>query len=348
MKSNYESLEKFTAEITRREQAKQDWLAPTNKLQAIELDGFNLMTRDQAFYYPMSQYAEHQIAQVYNIPIKYWNAMKQIPGLRALNANSWFQAEPKRRMIRILDKMVRAFVSDKFRPFDNFLVVNAIMPILNEYQSDLIIQSYSLTEKGMYLQVRFPSIEAEIKEGDIVQSGFIITNSEIGAGSVDIRQSIWRLVCSNGLIRESIFRKFHVGRSIGQNQEDYSIYKNDTIEYELNSIRTKIRDIVQYTLETQNFSESVNDLRLAAQRQIVNVQETIRNVTKHFNIPEIWQDKMNENIYANNELSQWGVANAVTNLSHYMDNPDNAYNFESIGNQIVKLNDKQWEKIGVN
>jgi len=348
MQSNYDSLEKFTEEIARREQAKQDWLIPTNQMIAQEI-GSDILLESEPFNNPVNEYAQHQLAQTYNIPIKYWKEMKRIPGLRANNLNAWFNNEPKQRMVRILDDKVRAVVSEKFKPFDNFMVINAIIPTLAEYRGDLIVESKSLTEKKMYLQVRFPSIEAEIKDGDMVQAGFIITNSEIGAGSVDIRQSIWRLVCSNGLIRESVFRKFHVGRAIGQNSEDYSIYKEDTIIHEMNAIRTKIRDIVRYVLETQNFSDSVNDLRLAAHRPINNVIETVKNVTKRFNIPETWQDKLNENVYAGGEYNQWGMANAITAIAKQLDNPDRAYDFEVLGNEVIKLNDNQWRTItGIN
>lgn len=348
MQSNFQSLESFVTEINRREQSKQDYLTMTPRLEPYETeDSFNI--KSEVFNNSVSPYAQHQIASLYNIPTKYWDQMQTVPNLRAVNAKMWFDHAPKPRMVRILDQNIRAMVSDKFKPFDNFMVLNAVLPTLAEHRNDLIIQAKVLTERRMYIQVRFPSVEAEIKDGDNVQAGFIITNSEIGAGSLDIRQSIWRLVCSNGLIRESIFKKYHVGRSIGNNDEDYDIYKEDTIIHEMNAVKGKIRDIVRYSLENDNFEHSVNDLRLAANRPIDNVIESTKNITKRFNIPEKYTDAINDQIYKNGNKNQWGMANAITALAHLVDNPDAAYDFELTGNEVVKLNDHQWSKaIGKN
>jgi len=298
---------------------------------------------------PVSQYAQHQIANLYSIPTKYWDQMETIPNLRAVNAKMWFDHQPKSRMVRVLDNNIRAMLSNKFKPFDNFMVMNAILPTLAEYRNDLIVQAKVLTERRMYIQVRFPSIEAEIQDGDNVQAGFVITNSEVGAGSLDIRQSIWRLVCSNGMIRESVFKKYHVGRSIGSNEEDYDIYQEDTIIHEMNAVKGKLRDIVRHSLENGNFEDSVRDLRLAAGRPVDNVIESTKNITKRFNIPEKYIDAINDQLYKDNNKNQWGMANAITALAHRVDNPDVAYDFEVTGNEVIKLNDQQWNKaIGKN
>ena len=45
------------------------------------------------------------------------------------------------------------------------------------------------------------------KVGDEVQAGFIIGNSEVGAGSVFVEQLVWRLICLNGMRRGQSLRK---------------------------------------------------------------------------------------------------------------------------------------------
>ena len=43
-------------------------------------------------------------------------------------------------------------------------------------------------------------LKAEVAVGDAVQAGFVISNSEVGLGSVKIEPLIYRLVCKNGLV----------------------------------------------------------------------------------------------------------------------------------------------------
>ena len=40
----------------------------------------------------------------------------------------------------------------------------------------------------------------EVKQGDTVQAGIIISNSEVGLGSLSLRTFLYRLVCLNGMI----------------------------------------------------------------------------------------------------------------------------------------------------
>jgi len=54
---------------------------------------------------------------------------------------------------------------------------------------------------------------------------------------------------------------------------------------------------------------------------------------------------MNKYLYESNDNSQWDVANAITALAHDSDNPDKAYDFEVLGNDLVKFTDSQWEKL---
>ena len=66
-------------------------------------------------------------------------------------------------------------------------------------------ESCQLTESRMYIKVVNTRLQAEVVPGDIVQSGIIISNSEVGLGSVNIQPLVYRLVCSNGMVVLSYF-----------------------------------------------------------------------------------------------------------------------------------------------
>jgi hypothetical protein len=78
------------------------------------------------------------------------------------------------------------------------------------------IVSCNVTDSKLYIQALFPRLEGEVKPGDAVQGGLIITNGEIGDSAFDIRPMIYRLVCTNGLITGNVandarLRRNHLG-----------------------------------------------------------------------------------------------------------------------------------------
>ena len=88
-----------------------------------------------------------------------------------------------------------------------------------------IIQRAFLPSKR-YIKAVNPRLQAEVSPDDIVQAGVIISNSEVGLGSVSIQPLIYRLVCSNGMVvNEAAARRNHVGR-VTDSEENFSVYSS--------------------------------------------------------------------------------------------------------------------------
>ena len=150
--------------------------------------------------YLVNEVAHQQIASRLNIPYRYYQKMqKEYPELLDQNVNGWFTHNPERRMLRTLDGRVRAFLSNRYRRLDNLELCAAILPIINEMKS-ASIESCEVTESHMYLKVINKKLKAEVAVNDVVQAGFVVSNSEIGLGSLKVEPLVYRLVCKNGLI----------------------------------------------------------------------------------------------------------------------------------------------------
>ena len=146
----------------------------------------------------VGEIAHRQIGSALGIPAKYYDKMRaENPELLAQNVNSWFTMTPQKRMVRTLDGNARAFLSERYRRIDNAEIAEAVLPILAE-MPDVRIESCEITESKMYLKAVNPRLTAEVVPGDIVQSGILITNSEVGMGSMSIQPLVYRLVCTNG------------------------------------------------------------------------------------------------------------------------------------------------------
>jgi len=341
MKGNFTSLTEFAQELERRETAKNDFLVDTRKVSMMP-DGDTLRI-EGAGMFGINDHAHQQIAARLQIPKKYYDRMAELPELRARNVNDWFENTPEKRMVRTLDDTARAFLSDRYRPIDDHFIMNAIAPVLYEHQ-DLQIMSQGLSETHLYLQVKFPKLQGEVKQGDVVQAGITLTNSEVGSGAFNIRSMEWVLACTNGMIGESLIRKYHVGRRTGNDTEDYDIYADDTIKAELESYRLRMRDILRHALNETAFNERLLKLRKADSDKIEKPVGTVENVTKRYFLSE----KENESILTNlmgrgEQPSRWGLTNAITALAHKQENLDRQFEYEKIGSDLIELKPSEWE-----
>ena len=87
-----------------------------------------------------------------------------------------------------------------------------MLPILQQLP-EVRFESVELTDTNMYLKCVTPRLTFEMAPGDIVQAGVVISNSEVGQGTLSVQPLLYRLVCRNGLIAsDRSLRKTHIGR----------------------------------------------------------------------------------------------------------------------------------------
>lgn len=337
MRSNYATLTDLAMEIDRIEKSKNDYLIPSTKLTMFE---DNYMRIEGESDFGINEIAHSHLSAKLNIPKAYYDRMAEVEGLRSLNVNAWLRREPKKNFVRTLDGNIRGFLSSAFRPIDNFDVMTSVLPVIGGMNVDF--KSTSLTDKKLYLQVTFPEVEREVKKGDIVTRGFILTNSEVGHGAVDIKFMIWRLICQNGMIGQSILRKFHVGSRI--NTENQDIFKDDTVKAELESFKLRLRDIMAEAVSIQRFEDEVNKLKSAVDDKITNINDTVQNITKRFGISQGYNDSIIQNMVEESNLNRYGLANGITALAHKIENPDIQYEVEKIGSMIINMTRNEWGK----
>jgi len=343
MRNTINSLEELKEEVRSISERKIDYTKKSSDIRMAEDDLLLFNSNGIIERMRINDVAHLQISNKLNIPKRYYDNMTKIPGLRSQNVNSWLMQgkDEKNYMIRTLDNNARAFLSDRFRPIDNHFILNAFIPVLENKEIQIV--SSSLTEKKMYLQIVFPGIQADVEIGDTVQAGIIMTNSEVGCGAVDVSHIIWRLSCKNGMIGKSVLNKYHVGRRVGNDIEDYNIFKDDTIKAELISFQKRLRDVLDYTISQSYLETKVAKMRKAVEDKINNVQDTIKNVTDKYILSDLEESLIINNMINEGRANRWTLANSVTAMSHELLNQDRQYDIEKIGNDIVELNPNEWE-----
>jgi hypothetical protein len=112
------SLTELAKELERQNDAKRDYVANTSAL--VLVDASTLRVADKGSF-SVSDHTHGQVAQHLDIPKKYYDKMRvQAPELLENNVNYWFQEKPAKRLVRTMDGQARAFLSDRYRPYDNW------------------------------------------------------------------------------------------------------------------------------------------------------------------------------------------------------------------------------------
>jgi hypothetical protein len=332
MQGNAEAL---VRELTRYENIKRDYTVPVSQIDMLS-EGGVIQTAGGDFWSP-NDHAHGQIAGYLDIPVKYYRRMKaQRPDILARNVNGWLLDKKGSRFVRTFvendaekPRIMRAFLSDSYRPIDHLPVVQTLIPVLQGFEQ-FEVTGAQLTDTRMYLQVVFPTSRREVSVGDAVDFGITLTNSETGAGAVDVKRFARVLRCKNGMVGESIIRRVHAG---GRITGDAEIFREETIAADLKAFQMRLTDILKHELSDAAFDAQVNKYRELRGVEVEKPKEVIENVTQRFKMTEDEAEEMLANLHRGNDYSGWGLVNSVTALR--VENQDRQYELERIGEKLV-------------
>ena len=346
------TLDQFALEIDRQNKAKKDYLVDTSKviMDASPNKAMLSIRNDntgETLILNVNEIAHNQIGTNLGIPAKYYDKMlSDNPDLLAANVNSWFTKEPKVRMIRSLDGTARAFLSDRYRRIDNFDIARTVLPILGEIEGARV-ESCEVTEQRMYLKVVNPRLTTEVVPGDIVQSGILITNSEVGLGSMTIQPLVYRLVCSNGMVvNDAKTRKYHVGKG-NEALDDFTLYSSETLMADDHALQLKIRDTVKAVVDQTRFEKVVNMMRLAKGAKITtsNIPAMVELAGPEFGYSKKEGEGVLDYLIRGGDLSLYGFANATTRYAQDVNSYDRSTALESVGYSIMGMSASKWNKL---
>lgn len=339
------TLQELAIELDRQNAVKEDLIANTSRLRLYD-DGNNLEV-DGLASYPMLPLAEQQIGARVGIPAKYFNRMRdEAPELLATNVNHWFESKPENRMLRLLDGNVRAFLSDRYQRRDNYELMKFVLPTLKDIDG-LSMASCEVTEHKLYLKVTTKRVQAEVQKGDVVQAGLVISNSEVGLGAFKVQPLVLRLVCMNGMISNTYgMSKYHVGKRITAEEQVQVLFSDETLRADDEAFFLKARDIVKGALSEETFMMIVEQLMEASENPIkVKPAEAVERLQKRYQLTQDEGDNVLENLLKDNNITQYGLSNAVTRASKDVNSYDRATELEELGGNIITLSPSEWKEV---
>lgn len=371
-------LPELAAQIKREQKAKRDFVAPTDHLEYVEpsesddspLGMVQFSSHGNQYRVAPTHYCLRQIGSRCNIPAAYVDRMVATDkegnyrhiGLLAENVNWWWDHQPENRMLRCLisnngqhQRIARAFLSDRYRPLDNADLAEVVLPKIADAGCEVL--SAEITEKRLYVQAATPRIEFDVNafrksgkklsEADPVQAGVIISNSEVGAGSLRVEPLLWRLSCLNGLIAAHSIKRYHIGREIGdplfELEAAAEYFTDKTKRQDDKAFWMKVRDVVEGIFDKGKFESLVQKFAETGDVRLPNGVEAVEEVANRFKLQEAEKNSVLNYLIEGGDLSVYGLVNAVTRTSTDVESYDRAVELERVGGQIIELPQNVWK-----
>lgn len=337
MKSG-KTLQQLATEVKRQAESIQDYRVDTRNVSMLDDARLGLgIIPTPALH--VNDLAHSQIAARLEIPQKYYDLMRsQEPSLLAENVNRWFHKKADKRMVRTMDNRVRAFLSSSYRPLDNFKLVEAVLPKLHKLNAT--IESSEITERHLYIKAVFHQIEGKVAVGDVVKMGLVVSNSEVGCGSLKVEPLIYRMVCSNGMIvADGGIRKYHVGR---RTEEDNAqeFFKAQTRIADDRAFWMKVKDTIDATVNQGHFQTILWQLQRAKNQPVTieNPIKAVEAIANKYRMTDQEQEGVINHLIKGGDMSTYGIVQAITRASQDRLDYERATEFERIGGEYLAAN----------
>lgn len=341
-----QEIKQMLEQINNDVKFKKDYIITLNALQINESDSTypNLQITDSADQYNLTDHSLNNLCGKLEIGTRYISKCLPVSqSLVAHNLNFWIKNTQSRELLlRTYDNVdsntispklkARAIMSNRYKRIDNDVVANSTLSKLMDMGAELKYSYYD--GDNMNITAVLPKLEGEVVEGDFVQGGITITNSEIGQGSLVVKPFIYRLVCTNGMVAPEYLNQFyakHVGKMI------IDIDNDD----QWKTIVSKMEQQLELVANPELFEENLNKLKQATEQKINSHQ--IEVLAKKHGLSDVERagvfERLNHYVGETFVTSKYDVANAITNIANDEEKSDDRARFlQELGGLVIFSN----------
>ena len=222
----------------------------------------------------------------------------------------------------------------------------SVLPVIGEIP-DVQFVSCHITDNRMYIKAVDPHLTAEVAPGDTVKAGVVISNSEVGLGSVSVQPLIYRELDGNGIaVAGATTKRIHRGR-VNSAEEHFMLASQEVLTEADRTFLTELQETVRSATDEEQFSQIVT-LMQSAKHQAMNTADipaVVHTAGRDFGITDTEQNGVLQRLIESDDLSLYGLANAVTRHSQDVESYDRATDLEGIGFNILSMPPRQWTRI---
>lgn len=354
-----EEVVSLIAELERRSKSAKDIVMPANQIEVVTnpngTNGDRVVATlpaigDAVTPFALTKTAHSQLATRLGIPKPYYDRMlHDHPSLLVDNINGWTELTGGRWMLRIMDDLIRAFLSDRYRSLDNYDLAFSTLGVAKDRGVE--ITSVTLTDDRFEMRLVHPEWREEIDYRKATKSarkggldgtsmlvpGAYVRNSETGRGGLSVHPFILDLMCLNGQVGEANFGRIHLGEQLAEG----SYLSDDTRKQKDALIWAEVRDLISATFDRDRFRALVHEIEGTVAQELTEPIVAVDAVVAHFNMTDDdRQAILNELISPSHDRDPgrtiFGLISAVTERAKaYDDDPERRTDFEEIGSQLI-------------
>lgn len=252
-------------------------------------NSFYLNIQDEQIFISISENMHRQISDKLNIPFTYYQYLQDnVPNLLAKNVNDLLRYGTKNYLIRMYNGepiLGRALLSDRFNLIDDIDVFNASIDGIKNAGVEVDINLIFKSEERMFLYVKKIG-NPIILNGISIESGFLLTNSEVGLGRFEI---VPRMLLNGYPItfHEKAFSKYHIGQTLPEGEVlNSDKIRNENIQHVLQMTERAIESFF-----TESFIRKMVDKFLKSKEEEFKFKfDVAENIIKHLGLKKDIKD----------------------------------------------------------
>jgi len=278
-------------------------------------------------------WATTQFCQRLGIPASYFR--KCPPQLQDAQGNYWIKNapageetgrksrsdKPEHWLLRARYGVLRGVLSERYSRLDNEALLTSVQQVLEAASSHFETSWFSLGDESLHLRLIDPTKRREALPDDGLMAGVHIANSEVGKRAVTVDAMVFRLVCSNGLIRLVKGKSLLYQRHIHLSQDRFA-----------GALETAVGEALGAA------TSFMDQIAVATREPVKDVEEAIKRIAGNWNLSQGTEERVLQALLAERSSQQetlYGVVNAFTNAAQTLP-ADDRYDLEVLAGHLVE------------
>jgi hypothetical protein len=258
-----------------------------------------------------TDWALSQVLSRANCPVRYGKWLPE--HLRFQVVNYGIGHYERDLTLRTKGDLLRAVVSEDYRPFDNRRIVEALTEILPG-RVNFEVERVVLDDRAFHINLILPDIAEDMRRNggrpDIIRAGVLIGNSEVGASSVFVLPRLLRQICTNGMVA-------WVGGGDGELRMPHKGHGEFEMEAAL------ARGIAE---AARAGDEALNNLRSLIVEEVSEPLKILEELARKRGLSGRFTDNAKSELEGN---TAYDVLNAVTAAARGVENPERRIEIEA-------------------
>lgn len=335
-------LDKFEQLLIEADQTNKDYVVSRGLRVGHKDDSLSLELNGGS--YSLSSTFVEQLAARIGAPKSFLERTQNLPELAPLVNKIIGDGDA---MVRTNKDTARALLSTKYRRIDNLPVAKTVLAALQQSGRQFNIRAANVSPDHLHIKFVFPEIRSEVNVGDVVESGIMISNSEVGKGSFSVVPFIHRLACMNGMVvNQSKLGRRHTGANLIDNEGTFELFETDTMKAANEALMLQMRDLVLKSATEVGFEHIVQRMRAAQDQKITgNPVKAVQNVIQLTQMPKSAEGfLLRELAEGGLGFNKYGMVNAITAYAHEQPSFDDAVEIERVGGDVLDWSNSAWER----